>query len=96
MTKPLNKRPTITELEANFEQEVAWAESKYGPHVIGRLTGRGRPRKGTAVEPTEPHSIRIQPSLWANVQAQAQALNISTNAALQLALRDWARKHKAG
>lgn len=96
MTKPLAKRPTSAEVEANFEQEVAWAESNYGPQIPGRLTGRGRPRKGTTVEPTEPHSIRIQPSLWAVVQAQAQALNISTNAALQLALRDWAGKHKTG
>ena len=94
MTK--TKLPTVAELEANFDKEAAWAEAYYGPQVAGRIVGRGRPRKGVEIEPTVPHSIRIQPSVWDMAKDRAKALGISTNAAFQLAVYEWARKHKAG
>ena len=90
------KLPTVAELEANFDKEAAWAEANYGPHVKGRITGRGRPRKGVEIEPTVPHSIRIQPSLWGAVKVIAKNLGISTNAAFQIAVSEWAEKRKAG
>lgn len=94
MTK--TKLPTVAELEANFDKEAAWAEDHYGPQLTGRMVGRGRPRAGAQVEPTVPHSIRIQPSVWNLAKARAKALGISTNAAFQLAVCEWVGKHKAG
>jgi hypothetical protein len=90
------KRPTIAEMEATLDREAAWAEAHYGPQVMGRITGRGRPRKGVEIEPTVPHSIRIQPSLWGLVKAKAKELGISTNAAFQLAVIEWAGRHRKG
>ena len=92
----MTKRPTVAEMEANLDREAAWAEARYGPQVHERITGRGRPRRGVKIEPTVPHSIRIQPSLWELVRGRAKALGISTNAAFQLAVREWAGRHRAG
>ena len=88
----MNKKPTVAEVLAGLDAEVAMMEAKFGPQVSGRLTGRGRPKKGTQVEPTVPHSIRIQPSVWELMKDRASALGISTNAAFQLAAKDWSRK----
>jgi len=82
---------TVTELEKNFEREAAWADSRYGPNVP-RLTRPGRPRKGTKVERTEPHSVRVAGLVWRSLQKKAKAKGLSTNAALQLAAMEWVSK----
>ena len=86
------KRPTLAELEANIEQEVSWAESNFGPQVTGRLTKPGRPAKGAIVEPTRPHSLRVQDSIWQALSYKAQMAGLSVNQAAQLALLEWAKR----
>jgi hypothetical protein len=86
------KRPTLEQLEANFDQEAAWAEKKYGPQVLGRLTRPGRPRKGAAIEPTQPHSLRVQESIWLAVTVKAKKAGLTVNQAAQLALLEWANR----
>lgn len=86
------KRPTLADLEANFEQEAAWAEEKYGPQILGRLTKPGRPPKGVHIEPTQPHSLRVQPSIWLAVASKAKKTGLTVNQAAQLALLEWANR----
>ena len=86
------KQPDINTLEANFEKEAAWAEANYGPQVIGRLTRPGRPPKGATIEPTQPHSLRVQASIWLAVSAKARKAGLTVNQAAQLALLEWANR----
>jgi predicted HicB family RNase H-like nuclease len=86
------KRPTLAELEANIEQEASWAEKNFGPHITGRLTKPGRPAKGTVIEPTRPHSLRVQDSIWQALSYKAQKAGLSVNQAAQLALLEWAKR----
>ena len=86
------KRPTLAELEANIEQEVSWAESNFGPQVTGRLTKPGRPAKGAIVEPTRPHSLRVQDSIWQALSYKAKMAGLTVNQAAQLALLEWAKR----
>ena len=86
------KRPTLIELEANFDEESAWAEKNDGPQVLGRLTRPGRPPKGAAIEPTQPHSLRVQASIWLAVTTKAKKAGLSVNQAAQLALLEWANR----
>ena len=86
------KRPTVKELEANFEKEAEWAEKNYGPQVQGRLTRPGRPPKGAVIEPTQPHSLRVQASIWIAVSTKAKKAGLTVNQAAQLALLEWANR----
>ncbi len=90
MTNP--KRPKAAELEATLDKETRWAEKNYGPQVLGRLTRPGRPPKGISIEPTQPHSLRVQDSIWQALTRKAKAAGITVNQAAQLALMEWARK----
>jgi len=87
-----NLKPTKEELEKNFDQEAAWTEANFGPQVAGRLTRPGRPRKGSNIEPTQPHSLRVQDSIWQAVTAKASKAGLTVNQAAQLALLEWARR----
>jgi len=86
------KKPTLKELEANFENESAWAEEKYGPQVVGRLTRPGRPPKGSTVEPTTPHSLRVQESIWQALSLKARKAGLTVNQAAQLAILEWSNR----
>ena len=86
------KRPTVREIESQLEEDVAWAESKYGPQVMGRLTKPGRPPKGSTIEPTKPHSLRVQESIWEAVSRKAKMAGLTVNQAAQLALLEWAKR----
>jgi len=86
------KRPTLAELEANIEQEASWAEKNFGPQITGRLTKPGRPTKGAVIEPTRPHSLRVQDSIWQALSYKAQKAGLSVNQAAQLALLEWAKR----
>ena len=86
------KRPTLKELEANFGREADWAEKNYGPQVLGRLTRPGRPPKGAVIEPTQPHSLRVQASIWLAVSTKAKQAGLTMNQAAQLALLEWAQR----
>ena len=86
------KRPTVKDLEENFEVEAAWAERNYGPQIPGRLTRPGRPRKGSNIEPTQPHSLRVQDSIWVALSEKAKKTGLTVNQAAQLALLEWANR----
>ncbi len=86
------KRPNLAALESNFDKESAWAEASYGPQVMGRLTRPGRPPKGATIEPTQPHSLRVQASIWQAVSAKANKAGLTVNQAAQLALLEWANR----
>ena len=86
------KRPTLTSLEANFDKEASWAEEQFGPQFTGRMTKPGRPARGTVMEPTRPHSLRVQDSIWLAVTHKAQEAGITVNQAAQLALLEWAKR----
>jgi len=90
MTTP--KRPTLKELEKNFDNESAWAEKNFGPQITGRLTRPGRPPKGASIEPTHPHSVRVQDSIWQALSFKATKAGLSVNQAAQLALLEWANR----
>ncbi len=78
----------IEELEKNLDADAAWAEKHYGPNVP-RITPRGRPRKGTAVEAGAVHTVRVPDSLWKAAKRKAERMGLTSNAAVQLALRAW-------
>lgn len=44
------------------------------------------------VEAAVVHTIRIKPSVWRSFAVKAEAAGLSANAAVQLALQDWARR----
>ena len=90
-TKTKKPYATVAELEKNFEKEAASADARYGSNVL-RLTKPGRPKKGTKVEGTEPHSVRVAGLVWRSLQKKAKAKGLSTNAALQLAAMEWVSK----
>lgn len=83
--------PRVADLEKDFAKEAAWADARYGPHVP-RLTRPGRPRKGTTVEKTQPHSIRVTERVWVSLGRKAKKQGLSTNAALQLAAMEWVHR----
>ena len=87
-----NKRPDRATLEADFDRESTWAEANYGPQVLGRLTRPGRPPKGVTIEPTKPHSLRVQASIWLAVSTKAKKAGLTINQAAQLALLEWANR----
>jgi hypothetical protein len=94
MNKAAKKKyPGVAELEKNFAKEAAWADARYGPHVP-RLTKPGRPRKGSAVEKTQPHSIRVTERVWLSLGRKAKTRGLSTNAALQLAAMEWLQRDR--
>ena len=86
------KRPDFATLEANFAEESAWAETNYGPQVIGRLTRPGRPPNGATIAPTQPQSLRVQASIWLAVSTKAKKAGLTVNQAAQLALLEWANR----
>ena len=86
------KRPSLASIEANSDKESSWAEANYGPQVKGRLTRPGRPPKGTIIEPTQPHSLRVQASIWLAVSTKAKKAGLTVNQAAQLALLEWANR----
>jgi len=44
------------------------------------------------VEAAVVHTIRVKPSIWRSFAVKAEAAGLSANAAVQLALQDWARR----
>lgn len=78
----------VEEIEKNFKREAARVDRRYGPHVPP-LVPRGRPRKGSKVEKSASHSVRMAESVWDAARAQAKALGITTNAAVRLAVIEW-------
>jgi hypothetical protein len=74
--------------------DAAWIERRFGPGVP-RITRRGRPRKGTKVEPGKVRSVRVADSVWDALRASAEATGLSTNAALRLAVLSWTVKEPA-
>lgn len=90
-SKRSRKYTPVEELERNFEREAAWADARYGADVP-RLTRPGRPRKGSKVERTSPHSIRVADSVWSSLRRKAKTRGLSANAALQLAAMEWVGK----
>ena len=85
------KRPSLAELEANIEKEASWAEKNFGPQVTGRLTKPGRPAKGAIIEPTRPHSLRVQDSIW-QAHTKPRRPVCPLNQAAQLALLEWSKR----
>ena len=85
------KKPTIEELVAGFDEEVARVEAKFGPQVQGRIVRPGRPLKGTTVVPTGTHCLRVPDPVWAAMKAKAAATGVSLNQAANLAMLEWAR-----
>jgi len=84
-------KPTVEELLAGFDAEVARLEAKFGPQVPGRMVRPGRPRKGTRMEPTGTHCLRVPDSVWNAMKAKAEAAGVSLNQAANLAMLEWAR-----
>jgi len=74
-------------------RDAVWIEERFGPGVP-RITRRGRPRKGTKVEPGKVRSVRVADSVWDALRASAEATGLSTNAALRLALLSWTGKER--
>jgi hypothetical protein len=94
MTKKTKKTySSVAELEKNFAKEAAWADARYGSHVP-RLTKPGRPRKGSIVEKTQPHSIRVTEWVWLSLRKRAKTRGLSTNAALQVAAMEWLQRDR--
>jgi hypothetical protein len=79
-------------VQADYAREVRAVEAELGPQVPALLTPQGRPRKGQVVEAAVVHTIRIKPSIWRSFAVKAEAAGLSANAAVQLALQDWARR----
>jgi hypothetical protein len=78
----------LEEAKRTQVKDAAWIEKRFGPEVL-RITRRGRPPKGTKVEPGRVRSLRIPDSTWRTLQRQAKASGLSTNAAVQLAVLSW-------
>ena len=93
MKKTKGEYARIADLEKDFAKEAAWADARYGPHVP-RLTKPGRPKKGTKIEATQPHSVRVPDRVWRSLQKKAKEHGLSTNAALQVAAMEWVAKEK--
>ena len=85
----------VEKIEKSFKREAAAADRRYGPHVPP-LVPRGRPRKGTKVEKSSSHSVRMTESVWDAARVRAKALGISTNAAVQLAVMEWTSSRARG
>ncbi|MGE5346443.1 MAG: hypothetical protein ACM3JH_10845 [Acidithiobacillales bacterium] len=83
----------VPDLEKDFAKEAAWADARYGPNVA-RLTKPGRPKKGTKIKATQPHSIRVPDRVWRSLQKKARSRGLSTNAALQLAAMEWVAREQ--
>ena len=81
----------VEEVMKNYAAEAAHFDKVLGPDVPARLIRpRGRPRKGVTVEAGKVHTVRVPDSLWQAAKARAAELGLTANAAVQLALRDWA------
>ncbi len=84
----------LEELRRTQAADAAYFERRYGPDVPPLLSRPGRPRKGAKTEPTKPHSVRIEDSVWSAVAKKAERLGISVNAAIRQAALGWARERR--
>ena len=83
----------LEEARASLAADAEYFEKHYGPDVPARLVvTRGRPKKGTIVEAGKVHAVRLPDSLWEAAKKKAARLGVSANAAVQLALREWASR----
>jgi hypothetical protein len=78
----------LEEAKRTLARDAVWFEKNLGPGVP-RITRRGRPPKGTKVEPGRVRSLRIPDSAWRALQRQAKASGLSTNTAVRLAVLSW-------
>jgi len=78
----------LEEAKRTLAHDAAWFEKHLGPDVP-RITRRGRPPKGTKVEPGRVRSLRIPDSTWRALQRHAKASGLSTNTAVRLAVLSW-------
>lgn len=78
----------LEEAKRTQAKDAAWFEKHLGPDVP-RVTRRGRPPKGTKVEPGRVRSLRIPDSTWRALQERAKASGLSTNTAVRLAVLSW-------
>lgn len=69
-------------------RDAAWIEERFGPGVP-RLTGPGRPPRGTKVEPGRVRSVRVSDPIWNALKKRAEETGLTTNAALRLAVASW-------
>lgn len=51
--------------------------------------GRGRPRAGKEVGPTQVKSVRLPPALWKRLERHARAQGVALHALVRAALVDW-------
>lgn len=82
----------LKEVRKHYAREVAEAEAVEGPSVPQQLSKRGRPSKGEAVERTVVQSFRVAPSVLEALTDKAREAGITTSAAIQLAVIEWARR----
>jgi len=54
--------------------------------VPGRLTRPGRPRRGAAIEPAQPHSPRVHEGIWQAVALKARKAGLTVSQAARRAL----------
>ena len=85
----------LDELRASHAADAAWFEKHLGPEVPAQLLRPGRPRKGAKTEPTKPHSVRIEDTVWSAVAKKAERLGISVNAAIRQAALIWAQERRS-
>ena len=85
----------LEEAKRTLARDAAWFENNLGPD-IPRITRRGRPPKGTKVEPGRVRSLRIPDSTWRALQRQAKASGLSTNTAVRLAVLSWTAHSERG
>lgn len=57
--------------------------------------GRGRPRAGSEVGPTQVKSVRLPPAVWKRLEKRARAEGIALHALVRAALVDWLEKTSA-
>jgi uncharacterized DUF497 family protein len=54
--------------------------------------GRGRPRVGAEIGPTQVKSVRLPPLVWKQLEEQARAEGLALHALLRAAILDWLKR----
>jgi hypothetical protein len=56
--------------------------------------GRGRPRAGAEIGPTEVKSVRLPPLVWKQLEDQARADGLALHALLRTAILQWLKRRR--
>jgi hypothetical protein len=93
--------PSLASLEEMPElgDKLKGRRSPYAKRIASQgvelQVGRGRPRAGTELGPTQVKSVRLPPAVWKRLETQARVEGVALHAIVRTALLEWLKRNPA-